>query len=264
MSLNSSKTHPKRSEKSEKKRRVWPYSLKHRVLLSIGLPMWAFISFMLAWAMVVGIVYGLEALGVPLENVNTATFNTIAGILTYALAIGIVIAVPWLVIKWRTTREELGLQRLPSWADIGWAPIGLTAYIIVTGLFAFIAPFVLPFVDYSEVQDTGFNQLLTQSDYIFAFVSLVIIAPFAEELLFRGYLFGKLQKYMPVWGAVLVSSLLFAVVHFQWNVAIDVFALAIVLGYLRVITGSIWASVLLHSLKNAIAFYFLFVNPFLL
>jgi membrane protease YdiL (CAAX protease family) len=47
----------------------------------------------------------------------------------------------------------------------------------------------------------------------------------------------------------------------QWNVAADTFALSLVLCTLRQITGNIWAGVLLHMIKNGIAYYFLFINP---
>jgi len=61
--------------------------------------------------------------------------------------------------------------------------------------------------------------------------------------------------------AALVTSLVFAAVHGQWNVAIDTFALSLVLCALREVTGTIWAGILLHMFKNAIAFYVLFIYP---
>jgi hypothetical protein len=98
----------------------------------------------------------------------------------------------------------------------------------------------------------------------------VIIAPIAEEVLFRGYLLGKLKKSVPIWLAILITSLLFGAFHlvnsgnYSWNLAIDTFALSIVLCSLRVLTGSIWASILLHMVKNGIAFYLFFISPLLL
>ncbi|RYZ49901.1 MAG: CPBP family intramembrane metalloprotease, partial [Sphingobacteriales bacterium] len=59
----------------------------------------------------------------------------------------------------------------------------------------------------------------------------------------------------------IVTSIVFGAIHGQWNVAVDVFALSLILCSLREITGSIWAGVLLHMLKNGIAFYFLFIGP---
>ncbi len=235
-----------------------------RALLIIGLPIWVFLGFMLAQALVLAGIAALAALGVPFAQMNAAVFNAVTGGVMYVLSLLIVIGVPWLVKKRPTTRTELGIQRLPTWLDIAWAPAGAVAYLILTSLLTAAAMAVLPFVNYDQVQDTGFAQISQQYEYIVAFVTLVVVAPIAEELLFRGYLLGKLRKYAPVWVAILVTSLLFAIVHFAWNVGLDVFALSIVLCLLRVVSGSIWPSILLHMLKNGVAFYFLFINPAIL
>lgn len=226
--------------------------------------MWVFFGFMLAQALVTVIFLGMQQLGVSFDSVNIPTFNTLIAVLVYALAIAIVLGVPWLVKKRKTTKEELGLQRWPRWMDIVWTPAGLIVYLILTAALMYAAMQLLTFVDYTQTQENGFSQIASQWEYILAFISLVIIAPVAEEVLFRGYLFGKLRKYVPIWASILVTSLVFAVVHGQWNVGIDVFALSIVLCLLRVVTGSLWASILLHALKNGIAYYFLFINPIVL
>lgn len=232
--------------------------------MALALPIWVFVGFMLAQAIVIGFLAMLQAFGVSFAAVNPTLLNTAGDAIIYALAILIVLGVPWLVKKHRTTRQEIGLHRLPTWLDILWAPAGAVVYIILTTLITSLATVALPFVNYNQAQETGFSQIATQLEYALAFISLVVVAPISEEILFRGYLFGKLRKYLPVWGSVLVTSLLFAIVHFQWNVGLDVFALSIILCLLRVVSGSLWPSILLHMLKNGIAFYFLFVNPALL
>ena len=237
---------------------------RRQALYTVAFPAWVFFGFMLAQALILALLSLLQAVGVSIETLDPTILNSVGGAVIYALAILIVLGVPWLVKKRRTTYEEVGLDRLPSWLDIVRVPVGYVAYAILTTIVAAIAAVALPFVDYSQTQETGFAQLSTQFEYILAFLSLVIVAPVAEEILFRGYLLGKLRKYAPVWLAVLITSLLFALVHFQWNVGIDVFALSIILCVLRITSGSLWPSILLHMLKNGIAFYFLFINPSLL
>lgn len=227
----------------------------------IGLPVWVFVGFMLAQLLVVALIAGLQAGGISFEGVNEAVFNATGAGIIYALAIGIVIGLPVLIKKTRLKREELGLQRMPAWLDLVWAPLGMVVYLVLTTIVMSLAEQVLTFVDYTQTQDTGFTAIASQMEYVLAFFSLVILAPIAEEILFRGYLFGKLRKHAPVWVAILITSLLFAFVHFQWNVAIDVFVLSIVLCLLRLRTGSLWAPIVLHMIKNGIAFYLLFVNP---
>ena len=104
--------------------------------------------------------------------------------------------------------------------------------------------------------------------YVLAFMTMVVLAPLAEEMLFRGYLYGKLRKAAPIWVSILVASLAFGLAHLwvggtalQWAVTIDTFVLSLMLCALREYTGAIWAGVLLHAIKNGLAFYLLFVNP---
>ena len=241
-----------------------PHSLRKRILFAIGLPAWVFLGFMLAQALVLAALAALQALGISFESVNTAIFNAVGGAIIYALSIVLVVGVPWLIKKRRTTKEELGLQRWPRWIDIVLAPLGMVVYLILTTIVMAFVSQLLTFVDYGQAQETGFSQIATQPEYIIAFISLVVVAPIAEEILFRGYLLGKLRKYVSLWISILITSLLFAVVHFQWNVGIDVFVLSIVLCLLRVYTGSLWPAILLHMLKNGVAYYFLFINPALL
>ena len=59
--------------------------------------------------------------------------------------------------------------------------------------------------------------------------------------------------------SILLVSLLFGIVHLQWNVGVNVFAMSIVMCLMREITGTIHAGILMHMLKNGIAFYLLFV-----
>lgn len=236
-----------------------------RALFVIAFTTWVFFGFMLAQALIRALLWVLyHGFSISFKSVNETLFSTVGGIVIYALAIAIVIGVPWLIKKHRTSLKDLGIQRFPSWLDMLLAPAGAVAYIILTTIISTLAAMLLTFVDYSQVQETGFSNLAMQSEYTLAFLSLVIVAPIAEELLFRGYLFGKLRKHAPLWVSILITSLLFAVVHFQWNVSIDVFALSIILCLLRVWSGSLWPSILLHMLKNGVAFYFLFINPSIL
>ena len=237
------------------------FTVKYRIALCLALPAWTFLGFMLAQAIVLVLIELLQKVGVPLADINASLFQVIAGGVIYGLAVTIVIGVPLLVKKSRTTKSELGIQRFPSWMDILWVPTGVITYLILTSIITAIAMSVFTFVNYEQAQDTGFSNMSSQAEYVMAFIMLVIIAPIAEEILFRGYLFGKLRKYAPIWVAILITSLLFAIVHFAWNVGFDVFALSIVLCLLRVVSGSLWPSIMLHMLKNSIAFYFLFINP---
>lgn len=228
--------------------------------MGIALPAWVFIGFLAAEFSLVPVSLLLHAVGISLKQVNPSILETVLGAVVYVLSIAFVIGLPWLVRRYRTTRAEIGLHRLLLWREIPMVLVGFVGYIFLSNILAHVAA-LLPFYDANQVQDTGFGHLSQNYEYLLAFVTLVLIAPFAEETLFRGYLLGKLRKYVPLWVAILITSLLFAIVHFQFNVGVDVFALSIMLCLLRVYSGSLWPSILLHMTKNCIAYYFLFINP---
>lgn len=234
----------------------------YKLWMGIVLPLWVLVGFVLAQVIGGLLILLLRQLGVSFENVNESTFQAVASAAIYVLSLLIVIGLPWIVKKYRTSKQEIGLQTTATWTDILLAPAGFVVYIVLSFLLTTLAS-QFPFYDIDQVQDTGFAQLTQGYEYLLAFVTLVVIAPVAEEILFRGYLLGKLRKHVPVWAAILVTSALFGLVHFAWNVGVDVFALSIILCLLRIGTGRLWPAILLHMLKNGLAFYLLFINPVL-
>ena len=223
--------------------------------------LWVFVGYFIAQAMTVGLVWVLTRFGVSFAEWGIAVISAVFSAIVYLLSLLIVVGVPWILKRRVTSRKELGLQRLPSWLDIGLAPAGFVVYLVGSVILLAVMTTLLPSIDADQVQQNGFENIGQRYEYVLAFATLVLIAPLAEEVLFRGYLYGKIRTKVPIWVAILAVSALFAVVHGQWNVAIDVFALSIVLCILREVTGSIWSGILLHMLKNGVAFYFLFINP---
>jgi membrane protease YdiL (CAAX protease family) len=231
--------------------------------LTAALLAWVCIGFAVSQLIVLLAWQGIQALGWGV-GVNGAVLNTTVAAVVYVLTMAFVIGLPWLIFKRRTTRADLALTTFPTWLDIILAPTGFVVYVAASALLLFLAGILMPWIDLNQVQDTGFSGVTVRYEYILAFVTLVVIAPVAEEILFRGYLFGKLLKHVPVWVAVLLTSAVFAAIHGAWNVAIDVFALSIVLCIVRLLSKSLWPAILLHMIKNGIAFYLLFINPAIL
>ena len=81
----------------------------------------------------------------------------------------------------------------------------------------------------------------------------VVMAPLFEELFFRGFLFGGLTNSLGwVWGAV-VSAAVFGLAHLQLDVFVPLFVLGLALAWVYRRTGSLWSSIALHALFNAIS-----------
>lgn len=234
-----------------------------RLLAAIGLPVWVLAGFGTSVGVTIGIMWLATAAGLDLRSLNETVLSTVIAAFTYLLTLVIVIGVPY-ILKRQTTRQHLGLRRLPNWMDILLAPAGFVVYLLCSGIIVTLVTQLVPGFDGTQAQEVGFTNLAETYQYILAFATLVVIAPIAEEALFRGYLYGKLRGVVSIWLAVLLTSVVFGVVHGQWNVGIDVFVLSVVMCILREMTGNIWAGVLVHMIKNGLAFYLLFINPTLL
>ncbi len=188
----------------------------------------------------------------------------------YVLAILMILGIPALLRKRisklnshpmleKASREELGLKGLPTWTDILLSPIGFVAQLVLSTALVSLFSSLFSWFNINEAQEVGYSDLFTTGDKILAFLIIAIIVPIAEEIIFRGYLYGKLRKHLNLPVAMLLTSLLFAILHGQWNVGVNVFAVSIILCSLREITGTIYAGILVHVIKNAVAFYLLFI-----
>ena len=91
------------------------------------------------------------------------------------------------------------------------------------------------------------------------FFTAAIAAPLFEEFLFRGFLLPSLTRYLPVWGAIVVSALLFAIAHLSLSEILPLATLGIVLGVVYTRSRNLLASMLLHSLWNSGTLLSLFI-----
>ena len=161
-------------------------------------------------------------------------------------------------LKDPVTRNELGLKDLITFSDIGLAIAGFFGYLtfsaILTALFS-----VFPWFNLTENQPLLYSTLISPLNKVFAAIALVVVGPILEEVIYRGLIYGKLRKKHSLITSILIVSILFGFLHGQWNVGVDVFALSVVACLMRETTGTIYAGIILHILKNTIAFYFLFM-----
>jgi len=83
---------------------------------------------------------------------------------------------------------------------------------------------------------------------------VVILAPIVEELIFRGVIFSGFQRiYSAIW-AIFFSALLFALFHLNpWQLG-PTFLLGLLLGFVRLRTGSLLAAIFTHALHNGMIF----------
>lgn len=92
---------------------------------------------------------------------------------------------------------------------------------------------------------------------------VVVLAPIAEEILFRGYLFTAISLVAPMWLAQVVTATLFGLVHGLGH-ALPIGLLSLLFGYLRQRHRSLLPSMLAHALHNGVTLALLLTWPDLL
>jgi membrane protease YdiL (CAAX protease family) len=85
------------------------------------------------------------------------------------------------------------------------------------------------------------------------FVLVGVVAPFVEEITFRGIVFPSLRQ---AWGtvpALLVSGAVFGVVHLQPTITVPLALVGIALAVVFLRTRSLWSAIIAHCAYNSVA-----------
>jgi membrane protease YdiL (CAAX protease family) len=92
--------------------------------------------------------------------------------------------------------------------------------------------------------------------------TVAILAPLTEEVYFRGLVLGWLRRHWGLAWAVGLSSLLFGIMHLKWLTpggaggmvaTVELVAMGVLLAFVAVRTGSLWASFITHGVNNLCA-----------
>lgn len=172
----------------------------------------------------------------------------------------------YLLKRKKRNLKYLGLK-MPKPTDFVYALLGLGVYFLCFIVVSAVVRAIFPSINFEQEQQLGFDTAEQGLSLVLIFFSLVVAAPFVEEVLARGFLYTGLKNGFPKWLAVIVTSLMFASAHLQfgsgnqllWVAAIDTFILSLTLIYLREKTEGLGSPIMLHMMKNSIAFVLLFV-----
>lgn len=96
---------------------------------------------------------------------------------------------------------------------------------------------------------------------VVAAITAVLVAPLAEELLFRGLIYRLARRTWGAWPAAVVSSLLFGLIHGEPWFLFGLVALGLILAALYETTGSLLAPVIAHALHNAVSLFLIIRQP---
>lgn len=171
---------------------------------------------------------------------------------------------PLVATTWRGNGPRLDLGLTFRWPDVGWGVVGGFAGLILTGIAAWLTFLVVG--DFNSAAGELADELAATSGPLMLVtygLIVVLLAPFAEELMFRGLMFSALLKRgVPPWLVVLITAAAFAVFHLEPTRIGLLFVAGVVLGYIRMRTGSLTAPIVAHMVINAPAgIFFMFGLP---
>ncbi len=163
------------------------------------------------------------------------------------------------------TALALGAPRLFGLASVAWlritaVPTGIYPVVIIgvvsVGVLVdqvtFYLHLVAPTVFEAETLEM-FSQLFAQATPL-AFIAMtltVVVGPgIGEELFFRGFLLRAFNVRWSAKTAIIVSAVLFGVVHFNFLQSTGAALIGLYLGYVAVRTGSIWPAIVAHGVNN--------------
>ena len=201
-------------------------------------------SALMVWASIVGVLIALFAL---LMAVFLVVGDSELGLPVFTFMSGVVV---YFILKEVYSKEQVtALFSIPDRSEAG----RLILLILVLDIFvvlpihAVITIFLFPDAEQQEVI-TMFEDASDTSLALLAF-SVAILTPFAEELLFRGFILGMLLKRYSDTQSIVISSLIFAIAH-EPIAMVLAFGGGLLYGWLRVRTGSILPGMIAHAIWN--------------
>ena len=149
----------------------------------------------------------------------------------------------WFRLRHKPLGKAAGLRRCSGWTAAFSAFAALGLFVAIN-----LALALLP-----EAWLTAYNADMAPiaSAGLLTALSIVVMGPLAEELVFRGIIQTRLLRAMPVWAAVVLQAVLFGVTHGTPVQMAYAFLMGLVFGLLRSRTGSILPGFAAHAAFNA-------------
>ncbi|MGB7583037.1 MAG: CPBP family intramembrane glutamic endopeptidase [Sedimentisphaerales bacterium] len=221
-------------------------------------PLWALIPFFLWFGMVSVLYFIKEKLLAGLPDWQDAIADNLS------LCLGVIPAIVTSIMIARLTfargLKGLGLNPKTIPRDFVAALLNLLAVMpVVLGaiILTTIIGKLLLGDKFQMPQHEELKQIIAYSQWqvraLIVFTAIVVV-PFVEELIFRGMIQTALRSYIVrPWPAIFVTSLVFIIFHANPEHWLALFALSLCLGYTYEKSGSLFRSIFVHALFNAMS-----------
>jgi membrane protease YdiL (CAAX protease family) len=194
----------------------------------------------------------LEMLGlipVSILGLFSERFEAAAPYITFALGILVKYFVIIILLKWFSTKtNEEKHKHYLSPRSFAYTALVIIAFRMIfdNSLTLWISNIPMP-----EFINDAFEELAISP--IILILSVAVVAPIYEEILFRGILLKGMARKINPTIALVISAVFFALVHMNIPQGINAFLLGLVIGSIYLKTGSIYLSIFAHFVNNILA-----------
>ena len=162
---------------------------------------------------------------------------------------GIAMILSGIAMIWHLIHFKYVKFNLKSFGEVPGKTIWLSIPLIVAGMF-----FINLCSEFLGLPDLMQDTFLAMSRNIFGIISITIMAPLVEELLFRGAIQGyMLRKGMKPLHAIFIASAIFGIIHMNPIQIPFAFVIGMIFGWLYYRTGSVVPGIIGHFINNSIA-----------
>ena len=170
------------------------------------------------------------------------------GEMTYTTT-GIAMILSGIAMIWHLIHFKYVKFNLKSFSEVPSKTIWLSIPLIVAGML-----FINLCSEFLGLPDLMQDTFLGMSRNVFGIISITIMAPLVEELLFRGAIQGyMLRKGMKPLNSILIASAIFGIIHMNPIQIPFAFAIGLIFGWLYYRTGSVVPGIIGHFINNSIA-----------
>lgn len=129
--------------------------------------------------------------------------------------------------------------------------------IAATPIYMFVNLLSQLFVPNTMVQA---SQAMFEGSPIPAFILTCVVAPFCEEITFRGIFMNEIKTSVKVWAAIIISAVMFGIAHLNINQFCYALVLGIVFAAVNEASGTVITSMIMHFLVNLFGTGLLYVQ----
>ncbi len=194
---------------------------------------------------------GIDSINTDLDSMLEFTLSLTNVFLLISSILTVLILFLIYKIRKKNCTEELQIKKTNGFNICFAIILGVSCWLFNSGVLSLIEEAGL-FSSQFEYMENILSPLSSGS-LIISIITVGIIAPFAEEFLFRGVIYNTLRKKISIRWTIIIQAILFGVFHFNLVQGTYATLLGLVFGYITYKTKSLWPAIIIHMVNNSVA-----------